>query len=112
MLLALSDGCCPRIDNYQDGSKLPGSYVILAEKVNGNCHYMLQGDNVPPFGIWMCGDSWWIGVLSDKGECKGILQASTDSKPNVHVQDNSLQWKHVSSGDNRDLNFNCVDLCL
>ena len=60
----------------------------------------------------MCGDSWWEGGLSDKGQCKGLFHASTDSKPNVHVQDDSLQWKLVSTGDNRDFKFNCVDLCL
>ena len=41
----------------------------------------------------MCGDSWWEGGLSDKGQCKGLFHASTDSKPNVHVQDDSLKWK-------------------
>ena len=110
MLLAFSDGCCPRIDAYQDGSKIPGSFIIQAEKVNVNCHYILHGENVPPFGIWICGDSWWIGELSDKGQCKGIYHASTKSKPNVHVQDDSLKWKYGDSDD--DLNFNCVDLCL
>ena len=58
----------------------------------------------------MCGESWWEGELSDKGQCKGVWHASTASKPNVRVQNDSLQWKHVGSGDN--FNFNCVDLCL
>ena len=59
----------------------------------------------------MCGDSWWEGGLSDKGQCKGRFHASTDSKPNVRVQDDSLQWKW-SSGNDADLKFNCIDLCL
>ena len=58
----------------------------------------------------MCGDSWWEGGLSDKGQCKGLFHASTDSKPNVHVHDDSLQWKSVSSVGDPDLNFNCVDV--
>ena len=60
----------------------------------------------------MCGDSWWEGGLSDKGQCKGLFHASTDSKPNVHVQDDSLQWKWVDDGYDVNLKFNCVDLCL
>ena len=50
---------------------------------------------------------------SDKGQCKdGWYHASTDSKPNVHVQDDSLQWKWVDDGTDIDLKFKCVDLCL
>ena len=110
MLLAFSDGCCPRIDWYWDGEKQQGSFIIQDEKVNENCHYVLEGGRFKD-GIWMCGDSWWIGFLFDKGQCNGDYYASIDSKPNVHVQDDSLQWKYVRSEDNRDLNFNCVDLC-
>ena len=58
----------------------------------------------------MCGDSWWAGELSDEGQCKGIWRAFTDSKPNVLVQDDSLQWKYGNS--DRDLKFHCVDVCL
>ena len=94
------------MDWYEYGEKEQGSFIIQAEKVNGNCHYVLEGD-----GLWMCEDSWWAGKLSDKGQCKGIAHASTDSKPNVRVQDYSLQWKY-NSGYNIDLKFNCVDLCL
>ena len=65
-----------------------------------------------PSGIWMCKDSWWQGKFSDKGQCKGWWYASTDSKPNVLVQDDSLQWKSVRYGNDVDLKFNCVDVCL
>ena len=41
-----------------------------------------------------------------------FIYASTDSKPNVHVQDDSLQWKEVEYGIHADLKFKCVDLCL
>ena len=58
----------------------------------------------------MCGDSWWEGGLSDKGQCKGLFHASTDSKPNVHVQDDSLKWKFLIIDIN--LKLNCVDVCL
>ena len=109
MLLAFSDGCCPRIDWYMNGRKKQGTFIIQAEKVNENCHYVLEGGEYQD-GIWMCGDSWWYGGLSDKGQCKGDYYASTDSKPNVRVQDDSLQWK-VDDSD-FDLKFNCVDLCL
>lgn len=115
MLLAFSDGCCPRIDSYFRGKKDQGSFIIQAKKVNGHCHYLSE---VLSRGIWMCEDSWWAGRLSDKGQCKGIAYASTDLKPNVHVQNDSLQWKWVDDGYQRyggydvDLNFNCVDLCL
>ena len=34
------------------------------------------------------------------------------SYPNVSVQDDLLQWKSVSSGKEKDFDFNCVDLCL
>ena len=78
--------------------KIKDHLLSRPKKFNGNCHYMLQGENVPPFGIWMCGDSWWLGEVSDKGECKGIWHASTDSK-HVHVQDNSLQWKWAEGGN-------------
>ena len=85
----------------------------MAEKVNGNCHYVLEGHHIwQDDGIWMCGDSWWWGELSYKGQCKGDWHASTDSKPNVRVQDDSLQWKFVGIDIDRDFNFNCVDLCL
>ena len=109
LLLAFSDGCCPRIDWYWDGEKKQGSFIIQAEKVNGNCHYVLEGGKWE-LGLWMCGDSWWYGQLSDKGQCKGV-HATTGSKPNVHVQDDSLQWK-LSSGNNADFKLKCVDVCL
>ena len=60
----------------------------------------------------MCEDSWWYGTLSDIGQCKGWWHASTDSKPNVHVQDDSLQWKGVYNGRDYDFKFNCVDVSL
>ena len=41
-----------------------------------------------------------------------FIYASTDSKPNVRVQDDSLQWKEVEYGIHADLKFKCVDLCL
>ena len=107
-MLAFSDGCCPRIDWYWDGEKQQGSFIIQAEKVNGNCHYVLE-EGKHPLGIWMCGDSWWIGFLSDKGQCKGNVYASTDSKLNVRVQDDSLQWK-LFDGRDFDLKLNCVDV--
>ena len=109
MLLAFSDGCCPRIDWYYDGEKEQGSFIIQADKVNGNCHYVLEG-GIWEDGLWMCGESWWYGKLSDKGQCKGLFHASTNSKPNVHVQNDSLEWKYVRSGNNIDLKFNCVDV--
>ena len=117
MLLAFSDGCCPRIDWYWDGRKRQGTFIIQAEKVKGNCYYLNEeggewGPSWGPSGIWMCEDSWWAGRLSDKGQCKGIAYASADLKPNVHVQNDSLQWKGVNNGDDYNLNLNCVDLCL
>ena len=108
-MLAFSDGCCPRIDWYEDGEKEQGTFIIQAEKVNENCHYVLE-EGEYPFGIWMCGESWWIGILSNKGQCEGIFHASTVSKPNVRVQDDSLQWKYYGSDIN--LKLNCVDVCL
>ena len=112
MLLAFSDGCCPRIDWYWYGEKEQGTFIIQAEKVKGNCYYLNEEGEWGPRGIWMCGDSWWYGKLSDKGQCKGIYHASTDSKPNVRVQDDSLQWKLFSIDFDVDFKFNCVDLCL
>ena len=109
MLLAFSDGCCPKIDWYPDGEKQQGSFIIQAEKVNGNCHYVLEEGEYQD-GIWMCANSWWEGGLSDKGQCKGDWHASTKSKPNVRVQDDSLQWKLFSSDIN--LKLICVDVCL
>ena len=109
-MFAFSDGCCPRIDWYWFVKKSPGSFIIQAEKLNGNCYYVLEGGE-SQYGIWMCGDSWWVGKLSDKGQCKG-WQASTNSKPNVRVQDDSLQWKRADDDTDRDINFNCTDICL
>ena len=110
-MLVFLDGCCPKIDWYYDGEKEQGSFIIQAEKVNGNCHYVLEGGKYKD-GIWMCGDSWYRSLtLSDKGQCKGWWHASTDSKPNVRVQDDSLQWKNDGDYD-MDLKFNCVDVCL
>ena len=112
MLLAFSDGCCPRIDWYWNGKKQQGTFIIQAEKVKGNCYYLNEEGEWGPSGIWMCGDSWWYGKLSDKGQCKGYYHASTGSKPNVHVQDDSLQWKSIDGGYDVDYEFKCVDLCL
>ena len=109
-MLAISDGCCLRMDWYRNGRKKQGSFIIQAEKVNGNCHYVIEVGEYEA-GIWMCGDSWWWGELSDKGQCEGWYHASTDSKPNIHVQDDSLQWKN-SKGSDLDLKFNCVDVSL
>ena len=108
-MLAFSDGCCPRIDWYLNGEKQQGSFVIQAEKVNGNCHYVLEGVKWET-GLWICGDSWWWGYLSDEGQCNGIWHASIDSKHNVHVHDDSLQWKWFKSVTDLDLKFNCVDV--
>ena len=109
-MLAISDGCCPRMDWYYNSEKQQGSLLIQSEKVNGNCYYVLEGGEWQ-YGIWMCGDSWWAEKLSDKGQCKGIFYASTDSKPNIRVQDDSLQWKWPS-GNDADFKFKCVDVCL
>ena len=109
-MLAFSDGCCPRIDWYYNGYKQQGTFIIQAEKVKGNCCYLNEEGKLGPRGIWMCGDSWWAGSLSDKGQCEGIWHASTVSKPNIHVQDDSLQWKYDDS--DFDLRFNCADVCL
>ena len=110
MLLVFSDGCCPRIDWYLNGKKFQESFNIQAEKVNQNCHYVLEGGEFQD-GIWMCGNSWWEGGLSDKGQCKGDFHASTDSKPNVRVQDDSLTWILFDEYQ-IDLKFNCVNVCL
>ena len=100
---------------YGNDKKQQGSVIIQAEKVNGNCHYALERGRREAY-LWMCGDSWWygwwVGELIDKGQCKGKIQASTDSKPNVHVQDDTLQWKRVDNGNGINLKFNCVDVCL
>ena len=111
MLLAFSDGCCPRIDWYEYGQKQQGSFIIQAEKVNGNCHYVLEGGEWEA-GIWMFGDSWWYGKLSDKGQCKGVLHASIESKTNVSIHDDSLQCKWFKSGNDVDLKFKCIDVSL
>ena len=111
-MLAFSGGCCPRIGWYWFSEKQQGSFIIQAEKVNGSCYYLNEEGEWGPRGLWMCEDSWWWGGLSDKGQCKGDVHASTDSNPNVPVQDDSLQWKGVKYGSNHDLKFNCVDLCL
>ena len=101
----ISDGCCIRIDiylyvkiievdNYHYGRKQQGSFILQAEKVNGNCYYVLEGVMFTR-GIWMCEDSWWVGELSDKGQCKGLFHALTISNPNISVQDYTLHWKDV-----------------
>ena len=110
-MFAFSDGCCPKIDYYLNGIKQSedGSFIVQAEKVNGNCHYKQEGDD---YGLWMCEDSWWAGELPDKQQCKGDFHASTDSKTNISLQNDSLQWKDVQMGRDYDLMFKCVDLCL
>ena len=85
--------------------------IIQAEKVNGNCHYVLEGGAWQD-GLWICEDSWWWGGRSKKGQCNGDWHASIDSKSNIRVQDDSLQWKWVDDGTDVDLKFNCVYLCL
>ena len=106
-----SDGCCPSIDLYFQGKKVQGSFIIQSEMVNGYCHYVKEGDYASK-GLWMCGDNWWYGFLSDKGQCKGFIHASTDSKPNVRVQDDSLQWKSVRYGVDVNVKLICVDVSL
>ena len=118
----ISDGCCIRIDiyhyvkiievdNYHYGRKQQGSFILQAEKVNGNCYYVLEGVMFTR-GIWMCEDSWWVGELSDKGQCKGLYHALTISNPNISVQDYTLHWKDVRYGNDVDLKFDCVDVSL
>ena len=104
-MFTFSDGCCPKIESYYEGEKDQGLFIMQTEKVNGNCHYVLEGGKWED-GIWMCENSWWLGELSYKGQCKGDVQGSADSK------DDSLQWKWVKSGYDADLKFKCVDLCL
>ena len=112
---AFSDGCCPRIDFFSLGEKQPGSFVIQAEKVNENCHYVLEVGQ-EQVGIWMCGDSWWMEDISDKGQCNGDARASRDSKSNV--QDNSLKWQTKSDDESWEdfpagsFSLECVDICL
>ena len=113
-MLVFSDGCCPRIDWYKDDEKKQGSFIIQAEKVNGNCYYVLERGEYP-FGIWKCEDSWWIEYMiqsSDKGQCEGWWHASTDSNPNLGVQDNSLQWISIRRGTYVHFKLKCVDICL
>ena len=114
-MLAFSDGCCPRIDWYGNGRKQQGTYIIQTEKVNENCHYVLEEGEYQD-GIWMCGDSWWGGKLSDKGKCKGQFRATTNSTGHVYVQDDLLKWQGSRDGgvswEDIPLRLNCVDLCL
>ena len=86
--------------------------MIQAEKVDRNCYYVRVGGEYGEYGIWMCEDSWWFGKLADKRQCNGTFHASTNSKPNVRVQNYSLHWKWVEGGSDVDVKFNCVDLCL
>ena len=105
-MLVFLDGCCPKIDWYYNGKKQQGSFIIQAKKIDRNCHYVLEGGEYQD-GIWMCDDSWWFGKLSEKGQCKGFRYASTCSKPNIRVQDDSLQWKYLDDGIDIYLKFNC-----
>ena len=100
------------IDSYFQGEKYQGSFIVQYEKVNENCHYFLKKEyaGFGGFGTWMCEDSWWAGLNYYKGQCKGRYRASIGSKTNIHVQDDSLQWKYVANGSNVDLKFKCVDV--
>ena len=114
LLFVFSDGCCNRIDWYKRGEKEQGSFIIQAEKVNGNCYYVLEGGTyLKPRGLWICGDSWWYGQLSDKGQCKGIYNASINSKSNIHGHVDSLQWVYFKGyPPNEDIWFSCIDVSL
>jgi len=112
-----SNACCPRINGY--GINKNWTMILQSEIVNGNCHYAWKTEKGEA-GFWMCGDRWWVGKLSDKGQCKGEAHSSVASKFNNSVVDDSLQWKDVrtlhwkvatSRGRSRDANImlKCVD---
>ena len=87
---------------HNKSEKRQGSFTIQNEKI---CKLPLCEGGGWKDSIWM----WW-GGLSDKGQCNGILyHASIDSKSNIRVQDDSLQWKYDWGGD-AVLKFNCVNL--
>ena len=119
--LYFSDDCCPKIDWYEYGEKKQGSFIIQDEKINGNCYYKHIGH---PYiwntGAWMCGDKWGIGSISltggidKKGQCEGLYQASTVSKPDALILDNSLVWKSYHPGYIKihDFRFICNDVSI
>ena len=98
-MLAFSGDCCSRIELYRYGKDQTGTFILQAEKVNGNCYYLNEDKtgHGHGHGLWTCGNSWWYGKISDKGECYASYQASKQSNPGVQVQDDSLACGYVAT---------------
>ena len=47
-----------------------GLYSREVQKIKGKSFYRSEDYN-GRIGIWWCGDAWWIGLPSDRGQCRG-----------------------------------------
>ena len=73
--------CCKTVEVYYTTrnaaqSKIIGSYIFKNEKVNGKYFYQSNFKN-EIYGIWWCGNAWYISNDHDKGQCWGYARSSS-----------------------------------
>ena len=68
-----------------------GIYEVEPGMVNGRNHYTsVHGDGL--FALAFCGDSWWIQLSENRGECKGWAHSGWAIDQCVH--DVKYTWRY------------------
>ena len=55
---------------YDTQPQIFGLYSREVQKIKGKSFYISE-DYKRRYGIWWCGDAWWIGYSGQKGQCIG-----------------------------------------
>ena len=82
---------------YERQPQIFGSYTRgIGDDVNGHYYYQSNFAN-ENFGMWFCGDNWFIGIHSDKGKCRGYAYPLFHTDQCVH--DIGFDWKYSGASD-------------
>ena len=93
--------CCTRVEVYYKNktkayeklSEIYGSYTrVFGDDVNDRYYYQSNFAN-GYYGIWFCGQTWFISRNSAKGKCTGLAHSNFNTDKCVH--DIGFDWKYA-----------------
>ena len=79
---------------YDSQSNIFGSYSVSNDYVNGRYFYQSDFEN-GKYGIWCCGNKWYLSYLSDKGNCRGLARTSST---NFCLEEIGWNWDYSNNG--------------
>ena len=89
--VAFTSGHALRSGAYKLHRYMYGYYEMEPGLINGKNHYTsVHADGL--LAVAYCGDSWWIQLATNRGECKGWAYSGWDSPQCVH--DVEYTWQY------------------